>query len=429
MSDPFANETDKTVVFKPQKETDVKTAGSHQSNFFITESISADLLKSGINPLEQAASRLLSILVTIKTASSHPAPTQLRNQISHEIEEFRSKAKTLVDDPKQLTMASYVLCSALDEAAFNTPWGHNSDWPQNSLLSTFHGDVSGGERFFELLKRLGASPSENGDLLELMYILLQLGYEGTYKITDDGKDTLVKVRKWLFNILRSNGYVEPATLSINWEGSGVVDNNRTGLSSLWLALAGAAAICALALFTFQIKLGQNTKDTIASFYNVQAGPLTAITPPPPPAPDPVARPTMTELLQKEVSDGSLAVIESPGSALIRMFGDALFRSGKADLSPSAVPLIDQIAIRLNTYDGNILVTGHTDNIPIRKPEFASNLDLSEARAQSVTDVLLRNISNPNRLVIEGAGDLQPLNDNSTSELRSENRRVELTVFY
>ncbi len=419
--DPFADDSDKTVL-KPRAEAIPQPAAGATATL-------PDTLLSGINPLENAASRLLSILVTIKTASTHPAPNQLRNEISKEIEQFRNKAKTLVDDPKQLTMASYILCTALDEAAFNTPWGHNSDWPQNCLLSTFHGEVRGGERFFELLKRLGASPHENIDILELMYVVLSLGYEGTYKIAENGQATLVKVRKWLFEILRNSGRAAPATLSTHWKGAEMGERTLPRLTSLWLMLAVAAAICAVTLVSLQIKLGERAQATIGTFLGVKSQPLTAKTPPPPPPPDPVARPTMTDLLAAEVSAGQLGVIESGDRALVRLFGDNLFGSGRSDLSAPAVPMVNQVAGALNRYQGSVLITGHTDNIPIRKPEFPSNLDLSEARAVSVLKILQQTVSNPDRLIAEGVGDLQPLNDNSTKELRAKNRRVEITVFY
>ena len=92
-------------------------------------------------------------------------------------------------------------------------------------------------------------------------------------------------------------------------------------------------------------------------------------------------------------------------------------------------MVSRVATAVNRYDGSILITGHTDNIPIRKPEFPSNLDLSEARAESVRILLQEFVTDPGRLIAEGVGDLQPLNDNSTREFRSKNRRVEINVFY
>lgn len=396
---------------------------------------------SGINPLENAASKLLSILVTIKKSPDHAAPNQLRDNISREVEQFRKTAGALVADPKQLTMASYVLCTALDEAALNTPWGHNSDWPQNSLLSTFHGEVRGGERFFELLKRLGGEPGKNLDLLELMYVILSLGYEGTYKIAKNGQQTLAKIRNWLYEIIRNARGDNPQQLSSHWRGAEIIDNKLPRLTPVWVMLAAATGLCGLLYLTLLTSLSQNASTTIGGFLPLKAEPLslTSVAPPvrkPQPLPDATstepaapAIPTLTELLAVQISQDQLSVVEAYDNAQISLKGDNLFGSGKASLDSSARPLIAEVAAAINRYSGTVLITGHTDNIPMRKASFPSNLDLSQARAESVQQLLANGVQDTGRLVAEGVGELQPLNDNSTKALRAKNRRVEITVFY
>lgn len=423
--DPFANE-DRTVL-QPIGQRQPAAAASPVALGVTDASVRQYL--SGINPLENAASPLLSIFVTIKKSVSHPSPGTLKQQISTEIETFRERARQLVDDPKKLTMASYVLCTTLDEAALNTPWGQNSDWSRNSLLSSFHGEVRGGERFFEVLKKLGANPNENLDMLELMYVCLSLGYEGAYKHAKNGQATLVKVRKWLYEILSNAGRTAPDTLSSNWRGADMPERTLPRMAPIWLILAIGAAACALTLFIMQVRLSESAENTIGTFLPLRAAALTAKEPPPPPAPDPVARPTLSDLLSNRVAQGAIGVQELPDRAIVTLVGDNLFASGKAQIDSRAVPLLDEIAVTLNRYDGAILITGHTDNIPIRRPEFPSNLDLSEARAISVAKILIRTLIDPDRIVVEGMGDLQPLNDNSTKELRSRNRRVEIIASY
>ena len=201
------------------------------------------------------------------------------------------------------------------------------------------------------------------------------------------------------------------------------------MTPVWLMLAVAAAVCAMALFTLQIRLSEKAETTIGGFLPLKVAQLTAKNPPPPPAPDPVARPTLTDLLPTPIAAGQLSVIEYPDRALVRLVGDNLFGSGRSDIDNRALPLLEEVTTALNRYNGQILITGHTDNIPIRKPEFPSNLDLSEARAVSVGQILAQEIIDPDRLLAQGLGDLEPLNDNSTADLRSKNRRVEITAFY
>lgn len=436
MENPF--EDDRTKVQPGMLPHLNAPAVAAPSNSVAFESI--DTL-SGINPLENTASRLLSILVTIKKAATHPSPTQLRSTISQEVERFREKAGPLVSDPKQLTMASYVLCTALDEAALNTPWGHNSDWPQNSLLSTFHGEVRGGERFFELLKRLGGEPGKNIDLLELMYVILSLGYEGTYKITKNGQQTLVKVRNWLYEIIRNERGENLQTLSGHWQGSNVIDNKLPATTPIWVMLAAAASICALLYFTLLTWSSANATNTIATFLplKAQALSLSEVTPPVRKPQEPInpqaatleasTAPTLSQLLTEQIDQGLLTVDENYDHAKVQLNGDNLFASGKATIDSSARSLITDLAQALDTYEGTVLITGHTDNVPMRKANYPSNLDLSQARAESVLVMLSDGVANETRLIAEGVGELQPITDNSTKELRAKNRRVEITVFY
>jgi type VI secretion system protein ImpK len=146
------------------------------------------------------------------------------------------------------------MCTVLDEAVLNTPWGANSNWSQHSLLSLFHKEVSGGERFFLLLKSLAQNPAKNRGLLELMYLCLALGFEGRYRIMQDGKNKLAGIREWLYQILQQErGSIEQA-LSPHWEG--VIDqrNPLTRFVPLWVFGSVAAALLAIlfSVFLFQL---------------------------------------------------------------------------------------------------------------------------------------------------------------------------------
>ena len=79
---------------------------------------------------------------------------------------------------EQVKIASYFLCSLIDETVLNTPWGNQSNWGHHSLLIQFHNEAWGGERFFQILDRLKQQPAQGLNLLELAYLCLSLGFEG-----------------------------------------------------------------------------------------------------------------------------------------------------------------------------------------------------------------------------------------------------------
>jgi type VI secretion system protein ImpK len=75
----------------------------------------------------------------------------------------------------------------------------------------------------------------------------------------------------------------------------------------------------------------------------------------------------------------------------------------------------------------VLVTGHTDNQPIRSVRYPSNWHLSQERAGSVK-ALLAGVIKPERLRAEGRADAEPVESNATPAGRARNRRVEITLF-
>lgn len=111
-------------------------------------------------------------------------------------------------------------------------------------------------------------------------------------------------------------------------------------------------------------------------------------------------------------------------------GSLLFDSGSATLKPEANVLMAKIGLILERYaDSTIEVEGHTDNVPINTSVFASNNELSDARARAVFYYLEENTSlNPAIIKHSGRGEYVPVADNSTPEGRAKNRRVEIKIY-
>jgi chemotaxis protein MotB len=107
--------------------------------------------------------------------------------------------------------------------------------------------------------------------------------------------------------------------------------------------------------------------------------------------------------------------------------DILFTSGRAQLSPTAVAVLQQLAGVLAPLPNGVRVEGHTDNVPIRTASFYSNWELSAARAGSVVRVLSGAGVAPNRLAVVGFGDQHPLQSNDTAQGRNANRRVVVVI--
>ena len=113
---------------------------------------------------------------------------------------------------------------------------------------------------------------------------------------------------------------------------------------------------------------------------------------------------------------------------IRMMGEATFDIGKAGLREDLKPLLIKIGEVLSKTRGEIIIAGHTDNVPLKGGLFGSNLGLSMARAGSVAEFLLQSSSiNPKRISAMGFGEYRPLVSNDTEQGRQKNRRVEIVI--
>ncbi len=112
-------------------------------------------------------------------------------------------------------------------------------------------------------------------------------------------------------------------------------------------------------------------------------------------------------------------------------GAILFKSGSAELLESVEPILRKAGLILERYGKyEIEIEGHTDNVPQYSKLYANNDELSSARALSVFYFLLDNTSlDPAMLKHSGRGEYCPIADNSTSEGRDRNRRVEIKIYH
>jgi type VI secretion system protein ImpK len=88
----------------------------------------------------------------------------------------------------------------------------------------------------------------------------------------------------------------------------------------------------------------------------------------------------------------------------------------------------RIGDALASLQGRVVITGHTDNSPIKSARFPSNWHLSQERAKSVAAIIERKVLQSSRLQPEGRADSEPVASNDTAQGKAKNRRVELTVF-
>ncbi|HTZ34520.1 MAG TPA: flagellar motor protein MotB [Stellaceae bacterium] len=136
---------------------------------------------------------------------------------------------------------------------------------------------------------------------------------------------------------------------------------------------------------------------------------------------------LAKALAALIGKGEVHVSLQPLGVVIDINEMLLFASGKADLTPDALPLIDRIAKILVDLHYQIQVNGFTDNVPIHTAQFDSNWDLSATRAISVVKRFVAAGIDPTLLVGAGFGEYHPIAPNSSPEGKAANRRVSIVV--
>jgi len=160
-----------------------------------------NLQPAGIGNLLSTAMPTIILMLKLKNTLPPPDVEQIYQTSINEIRTFEKSLQQLGYAPKIALAACYCLCTAFDEMILNTSWGEQSPWINNTLLSSIHKETWGGERFYIILNNMAEDPINNLDILELIYILLNLGFEGKYFHQD--KEIRNEIRYSLFNLIRN----------------------------------------------------------------------------------------------------------------------------------------------------------------------------------------------------------------------------------
>jgi chemotaxis protein MotB len=137
-------------------------------------------------------------------------------------------------------------------------------------------------------------------------------------------------------------------------------------------------------------------------------------------------------LQQQVAADQQQIGRLQGAIKYTVNSDLLFAPGSWQMRPQGQQVIANLAKRLApTQQNHLMVSGYTDNAPIgealRREGVASNQELSQKRADAVTQYLISQGVKPDLVSAQGFGDASPVASNDTTQGRAQNRRVELSL--
>lgn len=381
----------------------------------------SDEVLQGSNPLLKLANPLLNMIYQVRTLVHNSDPSQLRNYLIDEIKKFEQRAKAEAIPAETISVARYCLCTVIDETAAQTPWGGGGVWAKYSLLVTFYNETWGGEKFFQILAQVTQTPSTHRDLIELMFFCISLGFEGRYKIVPNGQSQLELLRRRLAEIIADIKGEKEKALSPHWQGIIKPRPPIWSILPVWVSALFCTLVAVTLFIIFAFKLS-DVSDRV--FTQVLALPVPALTE----TVQPVSvEGVVTRLLQAEIAQGLVTVHEVTGSAVVTLMGDGLFPSGSGTLGAGYTPVMTKLARAINDYGKDAIISGHTDNIPIRSARFPSNWHLSVERARAVAAYLEPSLAIARPLKVQGLGEAEAIATNTTAAGRALNRRVEVKI--
>lgn len=387
-----------------------------------------ELTASSINPLLAGAAPLIALANALRGATRLDDIQRLRQTVIDELRNFQQVVRARGAPDEEVRYGHYALCALIDEVVLSTPWGSKSAWVKQSLVATFHNEVVSGDRLLEIAEALEARPNRSPNLLELIYLCISFGFEGRMRLDRQGASRLFQMRERIYNAIRQVRGAFERALSPHWRGVEAAYRPIAKDIPLWTFFAAAGVVMLLVfcglLFSLA-RMGDRALEPLAGLHKAGAPSLNRTAPAP--VSDNRLYLTILDILKPDIDAGRVGVTDDPDAVMVRLKDKGLFASGSADLDEAYDETMTRVAQAIALTVGDVPVTGHTDNQRIKSLQFASNQELSDARAATVVGKLVGKGTPASRLKPLGLGETAPVADNATPDGRRQNRRVEVTI--
>jgi len=159
--------------------------------------------KAGLNPVVDAAGRLISILGKLNACKTYHHLDKLQKELISEMFFFQDALENLNYDPEYVLICQYILCATLDDIISHTAWGNQGAWNSYCLLDFFTSELEQQDVFFTILERTLKDSQLYIDVIELIYICLSMGYKGQYRSNTNGQFQLEQISNNLYKHIRS----------------------------------------------------------------------------------------------------------------------------------------------------------------------------------------------------------------------------------
>lgn len=383
-------------------------------------------IQTGENAILSVGSELLTLASHLRALEPTNPVEHLRQDVEKLLASFETKLTEQSVSKEVVLTGRYIICCLLDEMVLSTPWGAESIWSQQTLLSKYHNETWGGEKFFLIVQKLLELPERNIDLLELCYVCLSSGFMGKYRVAQQGENEVFQMSQTLAQQIE-RVRPTPNELSLAWKGVGNTGKKLTQQFRAWIAFLLFAVICLMMYVGMLSSLNAKVEpiyqklssigwdDFVLKMNESQPEPLDVNT----------IADTVRSDLKVEIDSQMLAIDVRDNMLIVRLMNTSLFPSGSSVVNEDVLPNVEKLVGIIQKYADSILVVGHTDSTG----KADSNWVISRKRAQAISQWLEKGNYPVSKMITRGVADTQPLfsDDQNNKYNQSMNRRVELIL--
>lgn len=221
-----------------------------------------------LNLMVDAATPLLGMAIRIRRLSYCDEVAEVYRQAVDEVKTIEVELTEAGYEHAMILAYRYVLCSFVDEAVMSTSWGADSVWAEHSLLTRFHNETWGGEKVFTILSRLQSEPARYKEILEFIYLCLCLGFEGRYRVMENGHQEYQKVVKNLYQLLARQQQQRPQELTSATKHVVATKEHLTKQVPVWSIFAGFGVAWIIIFLGYSLALHSKSMDVIAQLNQI-----------------------------------------------------------------------------------------------------------------------------------------------------------------
>ncbi|RRH73550.1 type IVB secretion system protein IcmH/DotU [Falsigemmobacter faecalis] len=385
------------------------------------------------NPLLSAASILFSLIGRMRALPRLSDPAALQRAAMAEVRAFEVLALQRGAHPQQVKLARYAVCATLDDVARCRPWAEALGWDRDLMVGRFHRENVGGSRFRDLLASLEENPEQNIDLLEFFHFCLALGFAGELRGTQAGAERLHVIRARLAGLLQDLRRARAGGRAPLGRPVLCRHRERSFLTPLLLAVALVAFLLPAGFLILSLALARQSEAAFAALAAPDRGRSDVLSRRAPAFVPELSqemeaeRSLLETRLAAEIAADQIRLVRDGTTITLSLDSEQLFRRGSDQLRPEAQPLLQRLAAALVTFQGQVLVGGHSDHQPQLSARFPTGLHLTLARAAALR-ARFADLADPSVQLAKEVRVVRELTArDGRSEGRSQTRRIDISL--